>query len=257
MKFVVTCISLLCVVNIQAQTVKLEISEKGIRNMLIVSFPLRGVYISPNTPGSKVPSHGTSSFGEEYAIDFVMINENDILRKPYRKSFLEYVFKGLKLEDFYGWGQTIYSPVNGVVVDIENNISERNPVNIFNDLKNTMKVTKEYIKEGASSKIITGNYVIIKIDDNKYSLLAHLKKGSVNVKIGQIINENDVIGQLGHSGNSTMPHLHMQFMNSMDYKVAKGIPFLIKSYEIKINNKWVVVQNVLPKVKDVIRYCTN
>jgi len=224
------------------------------KNMLTVAFPLQGIYISPNTPGTKVPSHGTAGFGEEYAIDFVMIRESDKLKKPYRKSFFEYVFKGLDLNDFYGWGQTIYSPVNGEIIETENSIVERNPVNIFNDYRNSMRVTKDYLDHGASSITITGNCVVIKIDENVYALLAHLKKGSVKVRVGQNVAEHDEIGQLGHSGNSTMPHLHMQFMNSRDYKIAKGIPFVFKSYEIKDTNKWVFVYNKVPKVDDIIRY---
>ena len=223
-------------------------------NMMIVSFPLQGIYISPNTPGSKIPSHGTASFGEEYAIDFVMVKDNDNLKKPYRKSFFEYLFKGLQLNDFYGWGQTVYSPVSGEVIEVENGIDERNPVNIFKDYINTIKVTKDYIKNGASPKIITGNYVMIKVNETSYALLAHLKKGSVNVLVGQKIKVRDVIGKLGHSGNSTMPHLHMQFMNSNDYQVAKGLPFVFESYEVKQDNKWVKVYNAIPKVQDIIRY---
>lgn len=91
--------------------------EKSMDNMMIVSFPLEGIYISPNTPGSNIPSHGTNSFGETYAIDFVMIRDNDKLKKSYRNSFIEYIFKGLQLEDFYGWGQTVYSPVSPMCQD--------------------------------------------------------------------------------------------------------------------------------------------
>lgn len=223
-------------------------------NMMIVSFPLEGIYISPNTPGSNIPSHGTNSFGETYAIDFVMIRDNDKLKKSYRNSFIEYIFKGLQLEDFYGWGQTVYSPVSGEVVGIENNIEERNSVNIFSDYKNTIKVTKEYINNGETPEIITGNYVMIKISEKKFALLAHLKKGSVNVVVGQKITVHDVIGELGHSGNSTMPHLHMQFMDTNDYKIAIGLPFVFKSYEIKAGRKWVKMLNSVPEKKDIIRY---
>ncbi len=222
--------------------------------IMIVSFPLQGIYISPNTPGTKVPSHGTADFGEAYAIDFVMIQDNDKLKKPYRKSFFEYLFKGLQLSDFYGWGQTVYSPVSGEVIELENSVSERNPVNIVQDYKNTINVTNEYIKNGASPKIITGNYVMIKVNENTFALLAHLRKGSINVVVGQEISVYDVIGQLGHSGNSTMPHLHMQFMNSKDYKVAEGLPFVFESYEVKVDSKWVKVYKSVPKVQDIIRY---
>lgn len=221
---------------------------------LVVSFPLRGVCISPNTPGSKVPSHGTSAFGEEYAIDFVVIDDDGNSKKPYRKSFFAYLFNGLQLNDFYGWARTVYSPVDGVVVEIENDIDERNPVNIFNDYKNTMKVTRDYIERGASPKIITGNYVLLQIDEKTYVLLAHLKKGSVKVKIGQKVRADEAIGQLGHSGNSTMPHLHMQFMDSPDFKTARGIPFVFKTYELKHGNEWTRVHDAVPRAHDVVGY---
>ena len=60
-------------------------------------------------------------------------------------------------------------------------IEERNPVNIFNDYKNTIKVTKQYIENQDSSKIITGNFVMIKCSEDVYVLLAHLKKNSIKV----------------------------------------------------------------------------
>jgi len=240
--------SLLAVLNLESQENDKELE------MLIVSFPLQGIYITPNTPGSKVPSHGTAGFGEEYAIDFVMVQENGLIKKSYRKSFFEYLFKGLDLTDFYGWGQTIYSPVSGTVIETEDGIEERNPVNILADYTNTVKVTKDFIEHGAPSNAITGNYVMIKTDQNVYALLAHLKNGSIKVKAGQTIGVHDEIGQLGHSGNSTMPHLHMQFMNSKDYRVAQGIPFVFESYEVKQNYEWVRMHNALPKAKEIIRY---
>ena len=222
--------------------------------VLKVSFPLVGIYIAPNSPGSKVPSHGTNSFGETYAIDFVMIDENDKLKKSYKSSFIKYILKGLPLEDFYGWGQTVYSPVRGEIIGVENNVEERNPVHMISDYKNTIEVTKQFTQNRASPEIITGNYVMIKMDETKYALLAHLKKGSIQVAVGDKIEVHDIIGELGHSGNSTMPHLHMQFMDSDDYRTAKGLPFVFDSYELKERQKWVKRINSVPKEKDVIRY---
>ena len=33
----------------------------------LVEFPLGGEWLAPNTPGSKIPSHGTNRFGARYA----------------------------------------------------------------------------------------------------------------------------------------------------------------------------------------------
>jgi len=121
------------------------------------------------------------------------------------------------------------------------------------DLKNAIDVTNDNIKNISSPKKITGNYVMLKMTDNEYALLVHLKKGSVSVKVGQKVKIHDVLGELGYSGNSTMPHLHMQFMDSSDFSIAKGIPFVINSYKLKKNNKWVRISNSVPKVEDIIK----
>jgi murein DD-endopeptidase MepM/ murein hydrolase activator NlpD len=81
-----------------------------------------------------------------------------------------------------------------------------------------------------------------------------MKKGSIIVKPGQNVHANQLLGQLGHSGNSTMPHLHMQFMNSQDFKVAEGVPFVFRKYEVKRNGKWETIYGSVPTVKDTIKY---
>ena len=58
-----------------------------------------------------------------------------------------------------------------------------------------------------------GNYVRIKHSingTNYYSLYAHLKKGSVRVSNGATISKGTVIGEVGVSGASTGPHLHLE-----------------------------------------------
>jgi len=206
-------------------------AEQARNDILLISMPVHGIWITPNTPGSKVPSHGTSDFGESYAIDFVMLNEANNIKKPYRSSILRYIITGVPLNDFYGWGQTIYSPVEGEILAIENDVEERQKVNPFSDLEYMRKATKTFIATRKDPRIIAGNYVLIRINKGEYALLAHLVKGSVQVKKGERIKIGQIIGKLGHSGNSTMPHLHMQFMDSDDFNVAKGIPFRIREYD--------------------------
>lgn len=33
---------------------------------IVVEFPLRGEWLSPNTPGAKIPSHGTNQAAVRY-----------------------------------------------------------------------------------------------------------------------------------------------------------------------------------------------
>ncbi len=43
---------------------------------ITVGFPLTGEWYAANTPGYKVPSHGTDLLGQRYAYDFMQIDWN-------------------------------------------------------------------------------------------------------------------------------------------------------------------------------------
>jgi len=47
---------------------------KEIYKPIIVEFPLRGEWLAPNTPGKKIPSHGTDQLGTRYAYDFLQVD---------------------------------------------------------------------------------------------------------------------------------------------------------------------------------------
>jgi murein DD-endopeptidase MepM/ murein hydrolase activator NlpD len=50
--------------------------------------------------------------------------------------------------------------------------------------------------------------VIVKHDDGKRSLYAHLNK--INTKRGKKVDAGQKIGKVGSTGNSTGPHLHFE-----------------------------------------------
>jgi murein DD-endopeptidase MepM/ murein hydrolase activator NlpD len=55
---------------------------------------------------------------------------------------------------------------------------------------------------------IVANAVVIEHADGLQSLYWHLKKGSVAVEVGQEVACGDVLGLVGSSGISSLPHLH-------------------------------------------------
>lgn len=64
----------------------------------------------------------------------------------------------------------------------------------------------------------------------------------------------EVIGRVGHSGNSFAPHLHFQLMDSRSVATANGLPCAFEEYELFKNNKWEKVTNGIPTNKDRIRF---
>ena len=54
-----------------------------------------------------------------------------------------------------------------------------------------------------------GNGVVIDIGDGYELQYCHMLKNSIRVKKGQIVKKGDIVGQVGMSGKSEFPHLHI------------------------------------------------
>lgn len=54
-----------------------------------------------------------------------------------------------------------------------------------------------------------GNGVVLRHADGWETQVCHMKRGSVRVKNGQIIERGDILGQVGLSGKTEFPHVHL------------------------------------------------
>ena len=70
----------------------------------------------------------------------------------------------------------------------------------------------------------TGNSVVIDHENGEFSLVAHMQKGSVRVRVGDRVTRGQGIGVMGNSGNSSGPHVHYQLMTGPDRDTADGLP---------------------------------
>ena len=251
-------ICILVIVLIFSNSVKKWIDRRNamleMYEPIIVEFPLRGEWLSPNTPGTKVPSHGTNQLGTRYAYDFIQVDWNRMGTPAYRVGVMQYLFSGVKLSDYYCWGQEVYSPCDGIVVVAEDGYAENEKTNLLADMSNAYKNAHYFDPEKDDIQSVAGNYVIIKYSENVYAALCHLQTGSVQVSVGQMIKKGEVIGRVGHSGNSFAPHLHFQLMDSSDITVANGVPCAFEQYEIFQDNEWQIIENGIPTDKDRIRF---
>lgn len=221
---------------------------------VIIGFPLRGEWLVPNTPGKRIPSHGTDQLGERYAFDFLQVDWARTGRPFHRRNLPQYLFFGVPLNKCYGWGQEVYAPCDGEIIKAEDGYKERPRVHLASDLFVALKNAYAFNPEKDDLRSVAGNYIIMKCSDHVYAAFAHLQTGSVTVSAGQVVRKGDVLGKVGHSGNSTAPHLHFQLMNSSDLLSAKGIPCAFEQYDVFHNGEWKTVYNGVPSDKDRIRY---
>ena len=118
---------------------------------------------------------------------------------------------GSALEDYYCWGQPILAPGAGTVVTAVEGLPDQRPGSM--DPANR-----------------AGNHVILDHGNGEYSLLAHVRSGSVGVRPGQRVEAGQKVGECGNSGNTSEPHLHYHLQNGPVFGDAHGLPAQFTEY---------------------------
>jgi len=171
----------------------------------------------------------------------------------YRPHPLHYLILGVRLQDCFGWGQPIFSATDGIVIQAEDGWPERNPVHPIRDLITLLKNAWTFdINRAVDLRSLSGNHIIVETNDG-YAVYAHAQTGSVNVSRGNKVTSGQLLANVGHSGNSTAPHLHFQLMDHPDPRQAQGIPCCFREYEVFHEGVWHLVQKGIPKDTDRIR----
>jgi hypothetical protein len=90
---------------------------------------------------------------------------------------------------------------------------------------------------------LAGNYVAVDCGDF-FVVLAHLRQGSIQVSAGDSLDIGDTLGEMGNSGNSSEPHLHVHAQRGLpDEAPLSGTPltltingdFYIRNDRIKVS----------------------
>lgn len=185
-------------------------------------FPLIGEWNTPNTPGSRIPSHGTNALGTRYAYDFLQLNWKKRGHPCYRSHVLSYLLFGVALSSCYCYGLPVYAPCDGRVVYVMDGCRERKRAWFFSDalmaFKNSRRRQDQEICE------ISGNAVIIQYTDTVYAAFCHLQPNSIAVAVGQYVKAGDFIGSIGHSGNSMFPIFISSSWTVLIFCMRAGFP---------------------------------
>ncbi|MCL6220030.1 peptidoglycan DD-metalloendopeptidase family protein [Zunongwangia pacifica] len=136
---------------------------------------------------------------------------------------------GSRNEQYYAFGKEILSPAAGEVVMVVDGIYDNVPGEMNSDF-------------------VTGNTVVIKLKEGEYLWLAHFKKHSIQVKEGEQVEEGQLLGLCGNSGNSSEPHLHMHIQDELKMNSAKGLKSYFK--RLKVDRKY--IENYSPVRGDLI-----
>jgi hypothetical protein len=205
---------------------------------IVVEPPLKGEWAILNPPGHP-----------KLAFDFLATKGKKL---PYSGStFLRHIFGSISVEDTYAWGQTVFAPLEGEVVAASDGTPDRERISMIRDLVALLMFPP---KPGSPFQAYGGNFVVLKCD-NVYSLLAHLRCGSIQVKVGDHVRAGDQLGEVGNSGSSIQPHLHFQVMkNENPFPLFENLlPFRLRSVQKRIGQAWEEISNVELSAGDHLR----
>ena len=104
---------------------------------------------------------------------------------------------GARREDWLAWSMPVFAPGDGRVVRVVNHLDDNAVGEV--DIGNNW-----------------GNQVILWHWGDTYSTVCHLQKGSVAVKEGDVVVRGQLLGKVGSSGRSPVPHLHFQVQGSAE-----------------------------------------
>ena len=217
---------------------------------VVVEFPLRGEgWVAVNSPADRIPSHGTDILGQRYAYDFLRVDRRAGTHY-HRAGWLRTFLIGVPTRECYAWGAPVHSPFDGVIVRAVDGFTERSRIH---PVREAILASRNALTFGPERlPWILGNHVIARTGD-VHAAFVHLAPGSVCVSEGHTVRTGDVIGRVGHTGNSTTPHLHFQLMDAADPLVASPVPCAFRSYEVLRDGVWQIVQSGIPRRTERIR----
>jgi hypothetical protein len=117
-----------------------------------------------------------------------------------------------KNSSYFCYNEPIHSVADGTVTEALDGI----PENVPHSGKYAVDLT--FINAG-------GNHVVVDIGNHRYAFYAHMRPGSVTVKVGDKVRAGQVLGHVGNTGSSTEPHLHMHIVDRPSFLAGNGVPY--------------------------------
>ena len=190
---------------------------------VLLDLPFRGLWLARNSPARRVPSHGTHAFGVTYAIDFVAVDERGL---PAPRTWRTALWVEPP-EAFRGFGAPILAPASGTVVAVHD--GEPDHTARRSQLTLLPYVLGQAARVRSGVPAVAGNHVVLALAPRgPYVLLAHLRRGTVAVAVGDEVSAGHHLGACGNSGNSTQPHVHVQVTDTTRWSSAHGLPMAFR-----------------------------
>jgi murein DD-endopeptidase MepM/ murein hydrolase activator NlpD len=109
---------------------------------------------------------------------------------------------GKKNSDWFGWGKPVHAAADGIVAATHNEQPDNEEVGTVDRWTDRSPKTNPMTSYG--------NYVLIDHGSGEFTVVGHLKQGSVRVQKGDHVTAGQIIGEIGNSGASGGIHTHFE-----------------------------------------------
>jgi Peptidase family M23 len=198
-----------------------ELSESGgattvdKRSVALIGPPLHGErYIAADSccdairhTRAALPVNGRVWVAQRYAVDWEQMDTSGHIYTGPRE----------KLESYAIFGQPVLAVANAVVVSVIDGQPEQTPGSYPTNI---------------ALDAADGNFIILDLGEKRYALYAHLQPGSIKVHRGDRVRLGQVLGLVGDTGNSIVPHLHFQVTDGPSSLSSNGFPYEIRDFEM-------------------------
>lgn len=167
-----------------------------------IEYPLKNGHFYISVGGQTGTFH--TSIDQKYALD--------IIRMPKFSEWFQFQNTNLNANSTYN--TPVYSPCAGTVKKVVDGLPDQ-PIGI------------------SQAETNVGNGLILHCDGDFYVFMTHFKAGTIQAKVGDSVQTNQQLAQIGNSGHSGGPHLHIdayRFGSSTSDVIPLPITFNEKYY---------------------------
>ncbi|PCR90451.1 M23 family metallopeptidase [Natrinema ejinorense] len=171
-------------------------------------LPVEGEWTVVNGGPTRDTSHSWGILAQRYAYDLVVTDDDG---RSYEGS-------GDRPAEYHCFGEPIVAPADGVVVAASDG-------------------HRDYHRAGGwldpRQRDLRGNFLTIEHATGEYSVLAHLRNGSLEVSKGDRVERGERVARCGNSGNSSEPHLHFQLQDRPSFFRSMGLPIHFSNLRLR------------------------
>jgi len=169
-----------------------------------------------------------------YAYDFSPIDDSGALYRPDQ----------WRPEHWLAYNAAVFAPAPGRVVSAANDVAD-------NRFENGRLIPGAAPMDPLAA--VLGNHVVIDHRNGEYSVLAHLKAGTVTVKRDESVKGDQLLGRIGFSGDTGM-HVHLHYHLATGPGVdSSGLPSYFQRYRRFVGRSVLPVRHGLLHTGDIIQ----